>query len=1064
MLSRLFAGIAITLFSAPVWAAAPHIAAGWTNSCAIDTTGQLSCWGDDRNGQLGQGRALMASTQQFVQLGFKPPVSPGQLPGRPSRIAIGIGHVAAIDADGKLWTWGKDSVGTAGSGSASSTPALIGSGFTAVAVGWASTYAIKADGSLWAWGANGNGLLGTGFVSVAAAGNHAAAIKADGSLWTWGANTFGSVGDGTTLVTKLPKQIGTGYSSVAVGWAHMAAIKSDGSLWAWGSGTYGQLGNGTGAVYAQGRTLPAQVGTGYASVAAGDYHTLAIKTDGSLWAWGLNRFGQLGDGTSRKPYSTDTPLLVGAGYVAIAAGTNRSAALKVDGGLWVWGDESAGYYGSTTYTNVPYLAGTDFSSLAAADFGGIGVKANGSLWVWGDNSAGQFGQGDVTYSTVPKLVDTGYAWVAMGAGHVAAVKADGSLWTWGANAYGELGDGKLVSRSTPAQVGTGFSAAAAGAHHTVALKTDGSVWEWGQLRNSTPTQVGSGYTAVAAAGCYSLGLKANATLWAWGRCTVNENTNGFTNPTPQQIGSGYAAIGAGQDHVVAIKTDGALWSWGGNAYGQLGDGSAKTSLVPRLIGTGFVAAAAGQFHTLGLKTDGSLWAWGYNGSRQLGDGSTLDSAAPKMIGTGYASIAAGMNHSLAVTTDGLVWSWGARDDGRLGDGTMATRLLPALVVNAGATGPLDLKPGVAKTLVPGTMPLFWAQVLAAAGRVTTNLHFDDASAGQFGNVYITAFLDPASPLLSATGASAESPQGEQPADERAAMGHGEPDAPATPVPLVEAVLTSKGWTLASSSATTTPVFAGALTSSHNAYSLYAAGQFDAAKHYGLICAGYASASGTGSAGLMRPLVSGASGSPTTCPRLMIGDTPGQMTVQLTAGWNMLGNGGAEAVPVATLFGDADRINAVWKWVAASSRWAIYLPGLADGGASYASANNLLPLTSVGAGEGFWVNAKSDMSVSMAFSSPVEAASFRSGQAHALRSGWQLVASGDGSSPAAFVQAAGVTAAVKAVWAWNRASARWYFYSPAMAAAGTLPAYLAAHGLADFGSTALSATTGFWVEK
>ncbi|WP_295612359.1 CARDB domain-containing protein [uncultured Lamprocystis sp.] len=274
---------------------------------------------------------------------------------------------------------------------------------------------------------------------------------------------------------------------LAVGFDHSLALKPDGSLWAWGDNWYGQLGNAT-TLTAQ--ITPVQVLTGVAAVAAGEFCTQAIKTDGSLWAWGSNDFGQLGDGTHAH---RSTPVRVLTGVAAVAAGDYHSLAIKTDGSLWAWG-ANGGQLGDGTSTNRsrPVKVLTGVAAVAAGGFHSLALKTDGSLWVWGNNGYGQLGDGNSnTTRLTPVQVLTGVAAVATGSFHSLALKTDGSLWAWGANWGGQIGDGGTTHRMTPVQVLTGV-AAVSGADHTLARKTDGSLWAWG--RNDYYGQLGDGTT------------------------------------------------------------------------------------------------------------------------------------------------------------------------------------------------------------------------------------------------------------------------------------------------------------------------------------------------------------------------------------------------------------------------------------------------------------------------------------------------------------------------------------------------------------------------------------------
>jgi len=339
--------------------------------------------------------------------------------------------------------------------------------------------------------------------------------------------------------------------------SHTVAIKTDGTLWAWGA--WVSLTNGDRLIIKL--DVPAQVGydKDWATVSAGSTHTAALKIDGTLWAWGGNSDGQLGDGTQTGQY---TPAQVGSenDWAAVSAGSTHTAALKKDG----------------------------------------------TIWAWGRNDCGQLGDGTKTNRVKPVQVGSSKNWAAVSAGseYTVALKADGTLWAWGNNSEGQLGDGTKTNRGKPVQIGTSSDWAdlSAGSKHTAALKKDGTLWAWGrndcgQLGDGTKTDRGK----------------------------------------PVQVGSSknWADVSAASWHTAALKTDGTLWAWGNNNWGQLGDG---TTVIyrnsPVQVGTAkdWATVSAGKFHTAALKTNGTLWAWGSNSSYQLGDGTTINRNSPIRVG------------------------------------------------------------------------------------------------------------------------------------------------------------------------------------------------------------------------------------------------------------------------------------------------------------------------------------------------------------------------------------------------------------------------------------------------
>ena len=354
------------------------------------------------------------------------------------------------------------------------------------------------------------------------------------------------------------------------------------------------------------------------AVAAGYDHTIALITDGSVWAWGNNSCGQLGYKDTQKfnifssarkviersEGNSSTPKkIIASGVIAIAAGNYHTLALKIDGSLWAWGYNVAGQLGDGTTTGswIPkQIIASGVTAITAGESYSLAIKADGSLWAWGKNTYGQLGDDTTTDSLVPKqIIASGVQAVAAGYGHNIALKTDGSLWAWGHNWSGALGDGTTTDSLVPKQIiASGVIAIAAGNYHTLALKIDGSLWAWGK---NTYGQLGDGTTTES---------------WI---------------PT-QIIASGVTAITAGSGLSIALKTDGSLWAWGNNAWGQLGDGTTTDSYAPKeIIARGVKAVAAGDKHIVAIKAGGSLWAWGDNWSGKLGTGATTNVNRPKQI-------------------------------------------------------------------------------------------------------------------------------------------------------------------------------------------------------------------------------------------------------------------------------------------------------------------------------------------------------------------------------------------------------------------------------------------------
>jgi len=688
-----------------------QVAAGQGHTASIKTDGTLWTCGYNGNGQLGNGTGVYYSS----------PIQVGSLTNW-RQVACGYSQTAAIKTDGTLWTWGYNNLGQLGNGNTTnySSPIQVGAltNWKQVAVGDYATAAIKTDGTLWTWGWNNYGQLGNGTVNinysspiqvgtltnwkqVASGQYHTVAIKTDGTLWGCGYNSYGqlaytSVNFGN-LYQSSPVQVAGGnvWSTVDPntqlltigGGYHKAAIQSNGTLWTCGYNSAGQLGNGTSLIN---YSSPIQVGslTNWKQVACGYLHTAAIKTDGTLWAWGWNTFGQLGNGTNGNNYSS--PIQVGAltNWKQVACGYLQTAAIKTDGTLWTCGYNANGQLGNGNTTNYssPIQVGslTNWKQVAGGLSHTAAIKTDGTLWACGYNGQGQLGNGTTTPYSSPIQVGalTNWKQVASGQYHTVAIKTDGTLWGCGYNYDGQLGNGTVTNYSSPIQVGTltNWKQVAAGQGCTVAVKTDGTLWAWGgnydgQLGNGTvtnyssPIQVGSltNWTQVASCGGHAgttiVAYNNTGNLWSWGSNIYGQLgaavLGNYNQSSPIQVGTltNWKQVAGRSNNTAAIKTDGTLWTWGFNPNGQLGNGTVNINYSsPIQVGslTNWKQVASGQAYIAAIKTDGTLWAWGYNGQGQLGNGTTTPYSSPIQVGalTNWKQVVA-INHTLAISSPDL---------------------------------------------------------------------------------------------------------------------------------------------------------------------------------------------------------------------------------------------------------------------------------------------------------------------------------------------------------------------------------------------------------------------------
>jgi alpha-tubulin suppressor-like RCC1 family protein len=369
------------------------------------------------------------------------------------------------------------------------------------------------------------------------------------------------------------------------------------------------------------------------SITAGDNHALALSNDGTLWAWGCNGNGQLGDGTT---VNKSTPIKVNNfnGVTAIAAGGANgfdfSLALKNDGTVWAWGYNQYGQLGDGTKTDkyipVEVTGLTNIVAIAAGCNHGVALKDDGTVWVWGPNTFGTLGDGTTTERTTAVQVSGLTDVIAITAGylHTVALKKDGTVWAWGLNYTGQLGDGTVTDRYTPVQVidlGSITSVKAKGTG-SIALRNDGTVWAWGyngwgQLGDETLT---SRYSPVQV-------MSISDVLAIYEDYVYHGNG---TEPTGL---TGIAAIEAGYYDTFLLTNNGMVWGWGDNSGGQLGNGTQIDRFSPGWT-TGLYdvkAIALGSYSTYALKNDGTVWAWGSNYGGQLGDGTVIDKYNPVQV-------------------------------------------------------------------------------------------------------------------------------------------------------------------------------------------------------------------------------------------------------------------------------------------------------------------------------------------------------------------------------------------------------------------------------------------------
>jgi alpha-tubulin suppressor-like RCC1 family protein len=729
-------------------------------SLAVTSAGAALAWGDDEEGELGNGQvtSIPFPTPMLVSLPTGTTVT---------QVAAGAQDFGlALTSNGRVLAWGDNSAGQLGDGGTtnSDTPVRVelpsAARVTQVAAGSDTGYALTSAGTVYAWGYGAGGTLGDGTTAnsdtpvevelpsgtkvtqIASNGSFALALTSAGKVLAWGADGSGQLGDASTANSDVPVPVslasGTKVSQVAAGGQFGLAVTSTGSALAWGENLWGELGNGT--TRATGSDVPEAVslpsGTTISTVAAGQYHALALPVV-------VPQVGSISpeDGL---PGGGGTLTISGGGFedvTGVRFGKVRSPSFTVVS----QNEITAAIPGGTGRVNVTVTAAGGTSVSSPADQ--YTYLAKGSLLEWGDNAYGQLGNGEYANADEPVAVHlpagTLVKATARGGYTSYALTSAGTVYAWGYGGVGELGDGSDGNSALPVKVsvpsGTVITAIAAGVYSAYALTSTGQVLAWGYNHegelgdgstaesSDVPVTVslpsGTKVTAIAAEDLGGLALTSADSVLAWGYGGDGELGNGTTDnsgtPVTVSVPSGdkIASIAAGPYEGDVITSAGAELTWGLNSLGQLGDGTTADSDVPVSpllpAATKIIAAAGGQETSYALTSTGKVLAWGYGGYGSLGDGTLDSSDVPVTVslpaGTDVTAIAAEYYGGLARTPAGTLLAWGEGYFGDLGDGSAASSDVPVTV---------ELPSGLTTTQVGPSMDEGGAAVVSPVTLVT----------------------------------------------------------------------------------------------------------------------------------------------------------------------------------------------------------------------------------------------------------------------------------------------------------------------------------------------------------
>jgi alpha-tubulin suppressor-like RCC1 family protein len=423
------------------WAA---VTAGGAFTLATKADGSVWGFGTGGHGWLGDGLEAPAAL----------PVEIPALAGA-TRVDAGATNGIVLHADESVEAWGVGAELGAGPGwgrQLAPTQVAAATSWDSVDAG-GGTCATTAAGALWCWGENTIGEVGNGqqwwneetpqqvgastsWAATCSGSDHSCGVHDDGSLWCWGDGKHGAIGTGGDGPSNVPLQVGTDsdWSDVSCGVGHTCALRSDATLWCWGANYMGQVGDGpsfNGPIW---EPFESEPGTSWSAVSASDGHTCGIRTDGSLWCWGSNNIGQLGNGTTDASSAMEQVASPWT-WTAVSANRYTTCAVRSDGTLWCWGygpGPSPQQIGGTT----------SWASVSRGYEHTCGLQLDDTIWCFGDNTSGQLGDGTTTASAVPKQVGSLAGWRSIRAGdhHTCATRHDDTLWCWGDNAAGQLGD------------------------------------------------------------------------------------------------------------------------------------------------------------------------------------------------------------------------------------------------------------------------------------------------------------------------------------------------------------------------------------------------------------------------------------------------------------------------------------------------------------------------------------------------------------------------------------------------------------------------------------------------